>query len=513
MWNANPVDAGVPSSGRSVRAKTNRKPLPLVSSPSSQTHSSTPDVTSLSNSTPPLVTYEDLLKENSDLRKELKETKLLTKQLFCESLEENYDKRRVNLLKAQLFQMERQALLLNRAMAARTAVLWEAENTLQALKARCQAVANDVTPSPTVTLARQHFYSLIEGLEKARGTLSRHLENQCTNEKLQQKNIIPNRFAREDLHILDLLSGSEPMLHLKEVTALESKVHQCYVEVEKLSMLLDGWNSEEKKTEMSNSIFFAGTEVEKLRKQADETKNHLKATGWDLLKLSILVPFSDHTRSPLARKNQQQEQQQKHCYNPQHLTPKLLLSRFPKTSIAKSKLIEVTNILKSYMHICNMNSKVQQIQLELRKSEVEQYLNLFNIQSDFVNNLINGLKQSYEDFYSSISQAYLDPIENVMSAYRNMKHEASEENLRIFLLNMKNHEVDIESLLHSLNPKKESDPFNALKLNFDSQITKCLSLCKEEREKRLQEAQTGEDMLRKSAQLFQSQPQEASFVL
>ena len=61
-------------------------------------------------------------------------------QLTKESSHEKYDERRVNFLKAQMIQLERQILLLNEALGGRMGVLLEAENALQIIMEHCRSV-------------------------------------------------------------------------------------------------------------------------------------------------------------------------------------------------------------------------------------------------------------------------------------------------------------------------------------------------------------------------------------
>ena len=61
-------------------------------------------------------------------------------QLTKEGRHEKFDERRVQFLKAQLVQLERQLLLLNDALGARMSVVLEAENAFQEIVNRCRSV-------------------------------------------------------------------------------------------------------------------------------------------------------------------------------------------------------------------------------------------------------------------------------------------------------------------------------------------------------------------------------------
>ena len=60
-------------------------------------------------------------------------------QLTKELRHEKFDERRVNMLKSQMIQLERQLLLLNDALGSRMSVVLEAENSFQRVVAivRC----------------------------------------------------------------------------------------------------------------------------------------------------------------------------------------------------------------------------------------------------------------------------------------------------------------------------------------------------------------------------------------
>ena len=63
-------------------------------------------------------------------------------QLTKELRHEKFDERRVNMLKSQMIQLERQLLLLNDALGSRMSVVLEAENSFQRVVAivRCDTM-------------------------------------------------------------------------------------------------------------------------------------------------------------------------------------------------------------------------------------------------------------------------------------------------------------------------------------------------------------------------------------
>ena len=79
-------------------------------------------------------------------------------QLTKELRHEKFDERRVNMLKSQMIQLERQLLLLNDALGSRMSVVLEAENSFQRVVAivRCDTMLK--TYNTLNSLVRRCFH-------------------------------------------------------------------------------------------------------------------------------------------------------------------------------------------------------------------------------------------------------------------------------------------------------------------------------------------------------------------
>jgi len=449
-----------------------------------------------SRAAPALGSIDQLRKENESLRDQLNEARRMLNQLLAEAPNENYSQRRVALLKAQLYQTERQLLLLQDGMARRTGAIWEAENTLQNVKSQCQSLATSNTESSTHTAAcvsvpRPLLFRLIEDVEKARGALFRRLQREADENRFHPLHI-PNRYMAPSVTdanscgVIDVLTGKKPMLQLQKVAELESEVFNCLEEVAKLNINLDSYsNGNNAITPIS--IHHSRAFVENLSQQADRTKSRLESLGNQLLESSILVPLS--VQLPPSRPDSSSTKEMENAISPsspdphpssflapnQSISAKAILAKFPKQTIPKSRLKEVSAVLQSFVKVSETQRRFDALHLDLIRNELDDAKRLLEVQNEFAKEVIDMAEKSYHDFYETLTIQFQAPVAQVLDSFQRMEAEANEENLRFFLLRFREHYEALTSLGQYLRgnanfPPDTSQLFQMLHANFEQSI-------------------------------------------
>jgi len=520
---------------------------------------------------PPLVSIEQLRDENEALRTQHAEMHKMLNQLLSEDGRENYSQRRVMLLKAQLFQTERQLMLSQDGMARRTAALWEAENVLQAVKKQLQSLANDPSSSSShVSVPRSDLFRLIEGVEKARSALFRRLDSGSVGGQndsltaltqnrsstgrpnrfmydLNRPSFISNRFSLakslngsiEDT--IDVLTWRNPGLNFKKVSNLESETFACYEKVVHLEAKLTamcGMRTEKTATTTSAtesddiglSAIFSPEFLNNLHISSVATRASLASLGNSLLDLSILVPLSDNPSPSCSIKGQTSASpapsptaaspfNDSPCNaSPTAVSPTnnssshlpstaTVLSKFPRQSIAKSHYKEVSSIISALLHVAETQRKAKDARNAALQAELQYYCNLFEAQNKFINDVIGTVRSAYDEFWSRLDSAFSSPLSAILDSFLAVKGEATEENLRLFLLQFRHNEDAFTRLLSNLHsgPQKSSSgsAFESLRQSFEMQMVTGLRKLREDRDKRREETQEVEEAMRNVSLSFE----------
>ncbi|XP_063956022.1 uncharacterized protein LOC129262321 isoform X2 [Lytechinus pictus] len=172
-----------------------------------------------------------LKEENAKLQKDFDNVKSIYDQLVSEGPVEQYGERRVNLLKSQVIQLERQVLMQAEALSSRSGVLFEVENNLQTIADNFRELLSNETKGPCVQVQRSQITTMIETAESARLRLYKNLEIN-NQEKLEQPLIFtglysktkPHRYDNKPVNIMDVCSGKIEHLNLKHIPLLSKSI-------------------------------------------------------------------------------------------------------------------------------------------------------------------------------------------------------------------------------------------------------------------------------------------------
>ncbi|XP_058844849.1 uncharacterized protein LOC117963072 isoform X2 [Acipenser ruthenus] len=183
------------------------------------------------------LTAKKLQQENVQLKQELEDLKTQYQQLLDEGKGETFDERRVNLLKAQVMQLERQVVLLAEGLSSHASRNLEVENALETLTDRLRLLLSCENYSPEVPMARAELTQLIEMCRDVRQRL--HRNNKVTNvENLSMPCLLSVRnLTKQPVTLLDLCYGKTSNLNLQQVARVEQRVSQELTTENVLSVL------------------------------------------------------------------------------------------------------------------------------------------------------------------------------------------------------------------------------------------------------------------------------------
>jgi len=234
---------------------------------------------------------ETLKRENSELKAELLFIRSLYKQLVEEVPMEKFDERRVNLLKSQVIQLERQVLLRSSALQARRNVFLQVENKLLNLKEILRSLHSSDDSSNYITVAREYVQNLEYKVEGARLDLYKNKEIAETDDlslpAVYMSDFLKQSKSGEDqaLTLLDCCSGKVDHLNLKHVSRLESKLCKLYKNMVCLNEML-----QHQPSGILTSEHISQPIRDRLAGHMTTVTDMLRDCSEDLLSLSVLYP-------------------------------------------------------------------------------------------------------------------------------------------------------------------------------------------------------------------------------
>nr|XP_006815204.1 PREDICTED: nucleoprotein TPR-like [Saccoglossus kowalevskii] len=226
---------------------------------------------------------QTLKEENEKLKQEIEELRSLYTQLITDKKQEKFEERRVQILKAQIIQLERQILLHSEGLSSRSKILLEVENSMSAVTGQLRDLLATETRGPVVSLERSQLTNLIENIESSRHKLYKNIE--CYSaDNVSKPLLFMDPFCKEtyqdSINVLDVCSGSTNHINLKQVAKLESKLFHLHHKLYSLQQSM----------ELCPTSSNLELNSEHLSHQLVNCKQLLDGCCHDLLCLSILIP-------------------------------------------------------------------------------------------------------------------------------------------------------------------------------------------------------------------------------
>ncbi|KAG7318420.1 hypothetical protein KOW79_018175 [Hemibagrus wyckioides] len=375
------------------------------------------------------VIVERLEKENGRLKRQHEELRCQYVQLLEEAKEEKYDERRVNLLKAQVMQLERQVILLSEGLSSQVCRSQDVEKALDPLTQRLRSLLCPENPAADVLITRTELLQLLE---------------RC--EDVKQK------------------------LHRNNKSALESKLSQLFKHLhgmrQTLSLILAPHQEPD-----NPAVHTAPTAVyARLLNQSHHCCTILDRCCLDLLTLSLIVPSAPWA-SPEQRVIQELEVE----------NILAALPAFPRGA----PLQRARRAAQALSRAANYSVLMAQQQVEALKAELDFHRSLYSLQVRTIEELVQGIRQAYQAFQENISQSLCVPLQDVLSSYEDLRSTASEAALHRFLSAFKSNLAQIREAVDAFGPSKSEGDEALAQYGHDflHTVEKLLKECTEKREK------------------------------
>ncbi|KAM9330945.1 uncharacterized protein PAF06_019276 [Gastrophryne carolinensis] len=414
-----------------------------------------------------------LQEENDQLRQELEDLRFQYRRLIDEGQNECLDERRINLLKSQLLQLERQVKLLTEGLSCRASVLLEFGNALQAILDKLQSLLAYGNHSPEVPVTRVELIRMIEICHSMQDKL-RHNHQTTSLENLALPWIISGEQAtKSPVTLLDLCYGKVDNLNLLYVSALEGKLSTLFRHLhatrQTLSHILaPGAESPESAHHVLPTVIYS-----RLINHLTRCNQSLEECCRDLLTMTFIVPSA-----PWAKIE---------CAVSQDFTAENVLAAlpaFPKGAPQQRAKRAAEAMVKA----ANYSRLMAMQQIHALEAELEFHRRIYSLQVQYTQALFQGIKQAYHNFQENVVAVVCSPLKDVLSSYGDLKNEASEAALRNFLTVFKNNVEQIQDAVDILTPSKTQqhegeEAFSKLGQEFFISLDSSLRKCKEERDR------------------------------
>ncbi|KAJ7384491.1 hypothetical protein OS493_021120 [Desmophyllum pertusum] len=388
---------------------------------------------------------EQLKRENSELKAELLFIRSLYKQLVEEAPSEKFDERRVNLLKSQVIQLERQVLLQSSALQARRNVFLQVENKLLNLKETLRSLHSSDDSSNYLTVSREYVQNLEYKVEGIRLDLYKSKEN-AEIDDLSLPAVYMGDFLKQSkssddqaVTLLDCCSGKVEHLNLKQVSRLESKLCKLYKNMVCLNEMLQRQSSST--SVVLNSEHISQPIRDRLTSHVTTVTDMLRDCSEDLLSLSVLYPAAPW---PPLKKIIRED-----------LTEENIMSHMP--DLSRKKQQEVKSVVQVLMKTISYSKHILSLELKILKEELSFHRQVYECQVDYGESLLSAVSEAYRAFEGNLIELLCKPLEEILSAYRKLKDTASEDDLRNFLSTFKDHATQLSDAMDFLQSHKQED--------------------------------------------------------
>ncbi|MCJ8746860.1 hypothetical protein PDJAM_G00146520 [Pangasius djambal] len=443
------------------------------------------------------VIVEKLEKENAKLKTQYDELRCQYVQLLEEAKEEKFDERRVNLLKAQVMQLERQVILLSEGLSSQVCRCQDVAKALDPLTQRLRSLLCSEEPAADVVITRAELMQLIDSCEDVKQKLHRNNKVTFPEDLAMPWMLRGSKLSKQPTTLLDLCYGKTNNLNLQEVSALESKLSQLFKHLhgmrQTLSLILAPHQEPDNPAgHTTPSAIYA-----RLLNQSHHCCTILDRCCLDLLTLSLIVPSAPWA-SPKQRVIQELEVE----------NILATLPAFPRGA----PLQRARRAAQALSRAANYSVLMAQQQVKALEAELDFHRSLYSLQVRTIEELILGIRQAYQAFQENIShslcvplqeelilgirqayQAFQEnishslcvPLQDVLSCYEDLRSTASEAALHRFLSAFKSNLAQIREAVDAFGPSKSEGDEALAQYGHDflHTVEKLLKECTENREK------------------------------
>lgn len=410
---------------------------------------------------------DESLAEKANLRKELLAARSLLNQLLHESSQEKFDERRVNMLKAQVIQLERQMVLLCEAASSRADVLIEVDNVALHIRNTISNACSSNPRSSDVTVPRSELMKIIQLCETLQGKVAK-TSKQSSKDILWAQPLTRSKFAATKTsvrrhtsssssasaprYLLDVCTGKFDHLGLSAVSSLEARLCSLYKQLRGLEAALKA---------RACSCGGAEPAAARLNATLDGCAKSVASACGDLLDLSLLVPSA-----PWGAHNSP-------------LLPLLTETAAGATvaSLAKARSTDVKAFLHAVTKAASHQCTLAALHVQGLEQELEYHKRVYEVQVKYVTDLLDGLLGAYKAFAADLHTALHSPISEILLTHAALKTQATEGNLRTFFTAVKQNADKLETVLQSIHRDISTDACEAF-AGYSGAFERALGTCK-----------------------------------
>ncbi|XP_056393529.1 uncharacterized protein LOC130289957 isoform X2 [Hyla sarda] len=414
-----------------------------------------------------------LQEENDQLKQELEDLRFQYRNLIDEGKNQSLDERRVNLLKSQVLQLERQVMLLTEGLSSRASVLLEFGDALQAVLDKLQSLLTIEHRTPEVQVNRVELIRMIEICQSMQDKLRRN--HQTTSlENLTLPWIMSVRQATKNpVSLLDLCYGKVDNLNLLYVSALEGKLSTLFRHLHAVRQTLSVILAPGTEPAQSAHHILPTVTYSRLMNHLTNCNQSLEECCRDLLTMTLIVPSA-----PWAKIE---------CSVSQEFTVENVLAvlpAFPKGAPQQRAKRAAEALVKA----ANYSRLMAMQQIYALEAELDFHRDIYNLQVQYTQALFQGIKEAYHHFQENVVTVVCSPLKDVLSSYADLKTEASESSLRNFLRIFKNNAEQIQDAVDTLTPSTSQqhegeEAFSKLGKEFFVSLDNSVKNCREERDR------------------------------
>ncbi|XP_056681003.1 uncharacterized protein LOC103103181 isoform X3 [Monodelphis domestica] len=163
-----------------------------------------------------------LQEENSKLKCELEVLRNQYEWLLEEGKNECFDERRINLLKAQVMQLQRQVVLLTEGLSSRAAILLEMSEALDPFIEKLRYFLDCNSPTCEVPVERSELKQMIKTCQGLKSKLQKNYQATGIDELALPWLMSRKNFTKPNVTLLDLCYGKMENLNLQYVAKIQS---------------------------------------------------------------------------------------------------------------------------------------------------------------------------------------------------------------------------------------------------------------------------------------------------
>ncbi|KAL6465423.1 hypothetical protein MHYP_G00255560 [Metynnis hypsauchen] len=428
------------------------------------------------SSSPIRVTVEKLERENTKLKMQYEELRCQYVQILEEAKEEKFEERRVNLLKAQVMQLERQVILLSEGLSSQLCCSQDVEKSLDPLTQRLRSLLSCGTDADVV-IARSELTQLVERCEDVKQKLHRSNKVTAVEDLAMPWLLSGSKLTKQPTTLLDLCYGKTNNLNLQQVSALESRLSQLFKHLhgirQTLCLILAPYQDSRNPRILSEQVLAPPAPAavySRLLNQASLCCTDLDLCCLDLLTLSLIIPSA-----PWAGPEQR-------------VIPELEVENILATLPAFPRgapLQRARRSAQALSRAANYSLLMAQQQVQALETELEFHRSLYSLQVRTIEELVQGIRQAYQTFQENISLSLCAPMQDVLSCYEDLRGSASEAALRRFLSAFKSSSAQIREAVEALGPSKSQgdEALAQYGRDFLQAVEELLKDCAENREK------------------------------